>query len=294
MDAIRLQSHAPEQWVIVDDSSTDASVRIIGDYASRWGQPEWVAQPVNLGVIRTFTKTLPQFWTDYLYPAAADDYALPGFFEKAVAAAKDYPGVGVIFGAMEVRDASNRVLTVMRGPWDRPVYLPPQRFYDEFLMRESPLRAFGCSILYRTDALKEIRLERFESMGHGYDNFLWRAIAMRYGAFYIPETLGVWCVQGGSVSQAAMRDRLAAEFVMNETLRWMKSQEFAPLFPEPYARAWEAGYRKFLNFYFHPILRPLADGAFVIAGNPFLRPAVQWAEDWFRKSFLNLSSQSTS
>lgn len=289
MDAIRRQTCPADQWIVVDDASTDDSVRILRDYAAAHGRPETLFHTRNLGVIPTFAEVLPRFKVDYLYPAAADDYALPHFFEKALEAASAHPGVGVVFGAMEVRDPKGRLVSVTRGPWDRPVYLPPDRFYREFLLRESPLRAFGCSILYRTDALRQMDIERFSALGHGYDNFLWRTIALKHGAYYIPEPLGVWCVQPGSMSQAALKDRAVSEAVAAETARWMRSEEFRHLYPEAYVRLWEKKYRQFLKLYFHPVLRPAADAVMSLGRFGLFRPMVQAGEAWARRRVLNLS-----
>lgn len=290
MDGIRLQTRPADRWLVVDDASTDDSVSVIRAYAERHGdRPETLFQSDNLGVIATFSKALGRFDTDYLYPAAADDYALPIFFEKALEAAAAHPGVGVIFGEMEVRDASGRLQSVMRGPWDRATHLSPDRFYREFLLSESPMRAFGCSILYRTDALKELQLARFTSLGHGYDNFVWRTIALRYGAFYIPEPLGVWCVQPGSESQSALKNRAVSESVVTETVSWMRSEEFKPLYPEAYVRLWEEKYRRFLRFYFNPMIQPAASAAQRLARFGWLQPAVAAGSDWVRRRLLNLS-----
>lgn len=288
MDAIRAQTRPADQWLVVDDASTDDSARVIRAYASEHGRPETLFHARNLGVIPTFAEVLPRFRTDYLYPAAADDYALPDFFEKALSAAAAHPGVGVVFGAMEVRDLKGRLLSATRGPWNEPVYLPPDRFYREFLLRESPLRAFGCSILYRTDALKEMKLERFASLGHGYDNFVWRTIALKHGAYYIPEPLGVWCVQPGSMSQAALKNRAVSEAVVTDTARWMRSDEFKKLYPESYVALWERQYRKFLKLYFNPVVRPTADAVLALSRFGPLRPMVQAGEAWLRRRVLNL------
>lgn len=289
LDAIRLQTHPADQWLVVDDASTDDSAHILHAYSARHGGClDTLCHERNLGVIPTFAEVLPGFSTDYLYPAAADDYALPIFFEKALNAAAAHPGVGVIFGEMEVRDPEGRLTSVTRGPWKQPTHLPPAKFYEEFLLRESPLRAFGCSILYRTDALKEMKLERFASLGHGYDNFVWRTIALKYGAYYIPEPLGVWCVQPGSMSQSALKDRALSEAVVTETVRWMRSDEFKSLYPESYVRLWERQYRRFLKFYFNPVLRPAVDTVLGLSRFNVLRPMVQAGEAWARRRMLNL------
>jgi glycosyltransferase involved in cell wall biosynthesis len=289
MDAILQQSRSADQWIVVDDASTDRSADVLRAYAAKHGRPETIFHTQNIGVIPTFSEVLPKFTTDYLYPAAADDYALPGFFNKALAAADAHAGVGVIFGAMEVRDTQGRLINMIDGPWKKPTYLTPDQFEREFLMRESPLRAYGCSILYRTDALKEIGLERFSELGHGYDNFLWRAIAMKYGAYYIPEALGVWCVQPGSISQSAMRDRASAETIVRLTAKWMRTEEFKNLFSEAYIRSWEARYLNFLKIYCNPVLRPMMDAAVSMAKYPMLRPVVHAGEAVMRSLVLNRS-----
>lgn len=73
--------------VIIDDASTDNSVATINEYLSREGSEgiEFIAKPVNRGVIDTVNVFLAMCRTEYVYFMASDDVALSPGLEALLA-----------------------------------------------------------------------------------------------------------------------------------------------------------------------------------------------------------------
>src|SRR4051812_18986927 len=82
IEAIVSQSRPPDEYIILDDGSTDNSVEIIERYAARYPYIQVVKNERNLGLMANTPRLLGMAKSDYLYTAASDDHILPGFFEK--------------------------------------------------------------------------------------------------------------------------------------------------------------------------------------------------------------------
>ena len=98
IEAIATQSRPPDEMLIVDDCSTDNSRDVICSYANRYPFIRFVQNETNCGVSLTCNRMAKEARGDYLYFGSADDYVLPGFFEKTLALVSRYPQAGMCCG----------------------------------------------------------------------------------------------------------------------------------------------------------------------------------------------------
>src|SRR5688572_24531627 len=103
IEAIATQSRLPDEFIIVDDGSTDNSISVIEPYAQKYPFIKFFKNPVNKGLMWTFAHALSMATGDFIYCASADDYTLPGFYEKAMAMADKHPQSGVIVGQVKIK-----------------------------------------------------------------------------------------------------------------------------------------------------------------------------------------------
>ncbi len=95
LEAVVRQSFTPFEFIICDDGSTDNSVEIIQEFADRYPFIRFVKNEKNLGALTTSGRLFELAKGDYIYPAAADDKILPGFFEKSMRLLVEYPQAAI-------------------------------------------------------------------------------------------------------------------------------------------------------------------------------------------------------
>jgi hypothetical protein len=259
IESIVHQTRPPDEFLILDDASTDDSVEIIQHYASRHSSIRLICNRENAGVLAAHEQLYRLASGDYLYSGAADDDRYPRFFELAMEMANKYPRAGLVFGKMVIVDGQSGATcgeTEVRA-WQEPLYAAPERFLSEFLLREPPMQAMTGATIFRRDALAEVGWCRHE-LGSFADTFAARAIALKYGACYVPQPFHIWRRMPESFSQASSRDLARAYEVIDRAARLMRDAEFREQFPEAYVRSWQRGQRFQVawNYFLGPSLPP--------------------------------------
>ena len=85
------QTYPHLEIIAIDDGSTDATVRILRDYAARDGRIRVIVNEMNLGFIRNFEKGARLSTGKWIAFCDQDDYWLPEKVEKMVRAIGDRP-----------------------------------------------------------------------------------------------------------------------------------------------------------------------------------------------------------
>ena len=186
LGAILSQSLPPDEIVIVDDASTDDSVAVIESFAYEQPRIRLVRNESNLGVVGAMNRGAALATGRYLAFAAADDYALPGFFEKAVALFDRHPKAGLCFGYDTCQFGDDGAIVPNPSGWpDQPDYYPPEE-----VCRHLRHTIAGHCGLFRADALRDIG---WYDAGLAWycDWFAHLTLAFRHGACHIPEPLAV-------------------------------------------------------------------------------------------------------
>jgi hypothetical protein len=84
--------------VIVDDASSDDSLAVARGFAASDPRVTVIAHGKNTGPVQTFNDGLAEVRGEFLVRLDADDLLTPGSLERAVAVARRYPSVGLIYG----------------------------------------------------------------------------------------------------------------------------------------------------------------------------------------------------
>ena len=194
LDAVLSQSLRPREMILVDDDSTDDSVRILEGYARRF--PEiirFVRNECHRGVTRSYNRGFTLATSEYTLAGGADDFILPGFIEKAMSQFAQHPHAGMCLGFGSCTDGNSGPLIVNDPGWcDRPEYFTPEQLCRR-LWHTLPVSA----LIRRRDALLAIGGYRSELAWYS-DWFADLVIAFRHGVIHIPETLGIHVSHPGS------------------------------------------------------------------------------------------------
>ncbi|MBU1109666.1 MAG: glycosyltransferase [Candidatus Riflebacteria bacterium] len=246
IEAVIGQTRPPDEYIVLDDQSSDNSLSIISEYAQKCSFLRLIVNDKNMGVVKNFQRLISEASGDYIYCGAADDYILPGFFEKAMEMADLYPEAGIIFGNIVLVDENEKQMGVSDIPsWIKPEYISPQRYLHEYLEKYPINHSLSGATILRKSCLEEAGGFRPELSTWG-DTFASRAIALKYGACYIPQPFMKWRVLPDSFSNKISKEFRQFFRTILKATKLMRSQKFVERFPENYVSSFEKRCRRFV------------------------------------------------
>jgi glycosyltransferase involved in cell wall biosynthesis len=228
IECIVKQSRLPDEFVIQDDGSTDNSVEIISSYVEKYPFVKFYKNDINLGPIQAMRKVLQYASCDYVYGAGADDWVLPGFFEKAMNMVETYPQAGMCCGDMIDYIAATGLTSEYNMLWsDKTEYFVPEKIVDLLAGRSIP----GQAGIIRRDALIEAGGFIPELKWHS-DWFFNHVVAFRYGIVYTPQYFAVETAGSpGSFCYEGSKNSVLQEDVLINAIRLLKSTRYRDVLP---------------------------------------------------------------
>ncbi len=221
------QTRPADQIIVIDDGSTDDSLAIIKDFASRYSTLEVLENGVNLGLQRSVERAMERVRGDYLVWAASDDRLLPNFLERNMAVLARHPEAGLGFSETSVLQgdteevdhfAVNPAVKHIFDITDLPEYANPEALRRR--MKRAYLPIASNTAVLRTDLIRAFGGFPRALEWHS-DSFLACALAYRHGACVIPETLALIRANPGSYS-SAMHDPVRQSPVLRAMLDLMR------------------------------------------------------------------------
>ncbi|MCE9613652.1 MAG: glycosyltransferase family 2 protein [Lentisphaerae bacterium] len=238
IESVLSQSRLPDEFIILDDASTDDSAAVIEAYARRHALIRFERQGVNRGAVKTLTTLMERAKGDIVYAGGADDFVLPGLFETGMGMLEAHPQAGVFSALSLVVDRDGHAEGLLPGgvPAMRPAWIPP----DEVKRRLCLYGGWfmGNTALYpREYFLREGGY--LPALGAFVDGFMYHVLALRHGACFVPQPLAAWrrLETGYSSATAASQEKMSA--ILRESERLMReAPEYAGLFPARYVDDW--------------------------------------------------------
>ena len=234
------QSFSPCEIIIIDDGSTDDSVKVIERIVRENPNAniKFLRNDKNQGVIYSGNRGLREASGQYIYFAAADDRIFPGFFENSMRLLVKYPHGGLCSSmAKLIYEDGNSIRMPLKDPSSVECYLAPLECLRQ--LRKYDTWMGGNSCIYRRDVVLECG-GFLPELGPACDIFLGMLVALKYGVCFIPKQLtGFRLTPGGysaNFNSASTLD--TASKVYSYTANLMKTA-YADLFPVDYADSWE-------------------------------------------------------
>jgi len=244
IESITNQTLAADEFLIVDDASTDNSVEIIESYAAQFPYLTLYRNDSNLGVIKTYQRLFELAQGTYIHPLAADDERGSTFHERAMEMARRFPEAGLIFGDMAIfNEAGELEGHGTASAWNEPLYASPERYLREYMLYEKPSHSLVGASVFRRQPFLDVGWYQAE-LGSWGDTFSFHAVALQHGACYVPETFAMWHKQRSSYSQQSISNPRNTLDMIHRAARLMRSERFRDRFPESFVREWSKQYRR--------------------------------------------------
>jgi glycosyltransferase involved in cell wall biosynthesis len=184
IESVFNQTHQAVQLIVIDDASSDQSVKVIRDILKDHPDVPFIALEKNHGNCRAFNQALPLMKGEFVIDLSADDILLPGRIEEGIKAfQQNGKSFGIHFSDAEIISATSDHLGFFsdRFPHDM---IPQGEVYKQVIERY-----FICSptVMMRREVLDRL---------HGYDETLayedfdlWIRAARDFKFCYTPKVL---------------------------------------------------------------------------------------------------------
>ena len=234
------QSFFPYEIIIIDDGSTDDSVKVIESIVRENPNAniKFLRNDKNQGVIYSVNRGLREASGQYIVFPSADDTVFPGFFEDSMRLLAKYPHAGLCSSVVDIIYANGNIIQMpLNNPSTIECYLTPLECLR--LLRQCDSWMISNSCIYRRDAVLECG-GFLPELGAVCDIFLGMLIALKYGTCFIPKQLAGFRLMAGGYS-ANFQSASALDIALKKysyTADLMKTT-YADLFPVEYADSWE-------------------------------------------------------
>jgi len=195
IESVLWQTFEDFELVIVDDRSTDGSVEIANQYASRDNRIRVVVNEKNLGQFANRNHAISLARGKYIKYHDSDDLMYPHCLAVMVAPMEAEPRAGLgLSGAAYWQG----------GPC--PMLLTPKMCYQREFLGYGMFNGGPANALFRSEVLSE--LGGFEELGVGSDNIFWLKACARYNVLLLPADLFWYRLHTGQEfqSQTSLRE----------------------------------------------------------------------------------------
>lgn len=224
LNAILAQSVTPEEILVLDDASTDNSIEVIRQFASKHPQLRLVQNEKNLGVVANVNKGVELARNEYVFLQAADDEVQPGIFEKSLRLLIQHPRAGLSCTIAEWREE----VTGLRwhvgvGMAETASYLSPKRLVE--LERKRQLSFSSNTAVLKRSLFLEAGsyIPELKSCGDWFNCMI---IGFRYGICFVPEPLGVLNILPNSYFQRTRRDKTTYQQLLETIVECFSRPEY--------------------------------------------------------------------
>ena len=197
LDSVLSQGYPNLEYVVLDDGSTDETLRILERYGGRIR----VVSHSNMGETRTANKGLGLAQGEFVAVVNADDPLRPGAIAALVAALRLNPEATLAYPDWVEIDPGSTVLKEVRLP-----------LYDLRSMLERFNVGMGPGVLIRRRVLDAVGL-RDTSLRYAADIDLWFRFALQGPFVHVPELLATHRVHPASASVSDRGSQMAEAVV---------------------------------------------------------------------------------
>lgn len=190
IESILNQTYSYFEFIIVDDGSTDASLRIIKKYADEDKRIRIYINDKNIGLAKSLNKGIDISRGEYIARMDADDVSMPDRFGKQVAYLMDHPEICILGGQIKFIGSSN----------DDFHYAIEKELLRWQLLLNIPIIAHPTVMMKRQPIIAAGKYS--ESYLHAEDRALWNNLYIQheFPAANLPDIVLHYRIHGNNVS----------------------------------------------------------------------------------------------
>ena len=233
LEAVLSQSVRPQEVIVVDDASTDDSVRLVEQIAKRDPIVRLLRNEKRVGVNVACNRGMAEASSEYLYFGAADDKVLPGFVEATLTTVAKYPQAGICCSSRSgFSDADPRPRMDRQKVGNERGFIAPQRV--AFVEREafSPIYPRMGIISTTVAVIKKSAMMAaggyIPELEYWSDGFLFYVVGFRQGICPLPDhCFASYRGNPNTYSQVWRRDPRAVRTIASRTFDLLLSSPYS-------------------------------------------------------------------
>lgn len=183
------------ELIIIDDFSSDNSVRIIREWASKDGRVKAIFHGENEGIARTINDGLKVARGKYVALTASDDMFKQGAFEKAIGVLESSENLGVALLEGECIDHKNRRTGLLFSELHRKPSTVQGSFFKDLVTGN-----FVCTGVIRRSVIEKYQIFYNETLKYLNDWLFWLDLSSVCDFIFIEEPLYYYRVHGANTS----------------------------------------------------------------------------------------------
>jgi glycosyltransferase involved in cell wall biosynthesis len=244
--ALLAQTRPADELIIIDDASTDDSIRVIETFLPKLNHARLVRHKTNVGVVGNMNIGLRMAQGSSVAFCAADDLVYQTFFERMLALLRLYPQAAFASARTAIIDESGHQTGVLNHsvPINQPGYINPQAAARQ-LMRDDAWFT-GVGTIFRRAPVAAVGgfPEDLSLLADGYVS---RVLAVKHGACFTPEVLVGWRRMEGGVAWSSIDDIAKTKQLADLAERRMRETnlDFLPGYPERWKGRFLFGVQRF-------------------------------------------------
>lgn len=192
------------ELVIIDDFSSDNSVRIIREWASKDGRIKAIFHGENEGIARTINDGLKVARGKYVALMASDDMFKQGAFEKVIGVLESSENLGVALLEGECIDHKNRRTGLLFSELHRKPSTMQGSFFKDLVTGN-----FVCTGVIRRSVIEKHPIFYNETLKYLNDWLFWLDLSSVCDFVFIEEPLYYYRVHGANTSLKYRHDMRA-------------------------------------------------------------------------------------
>lgn len=232
IEAILTQTYTDFELIVVEDGSTDNSLRVLKRYSDLDPRVKLYVNENNIGVLQSANRGLSYAKGKYIYFAAADDRVCKDFFKKTILLLDMHNEAGICSGLIHLIDEGGKDIGWMRSPIlsKQDLYLNPKEASNK--LRTIGSWFAGQTVIYRRECFEELNLNFNPELRHRSDHLVNYLIAAKYGACFYPEVKATYRLLSTGYAETAFANNELSRSSLHlliELLQNEKYQAFLPL-----------------------------------------------------------------
>lgn len=208
--SILQQELQPLEILVIDDASTDNTREIVEAYALKYPQIKYIKNEKNLKPARSINLALSMAKGEYIVGSAADDFLLPGFFQRGVEFLDSQKELafccGDTFHFHGQKPYHFQFLKTLN--LNQAKIFDPSTVLTIFQEENFVIQSHAC--MYRKDRMIEAGgfNPELQSLCDWYLNVF---LALKWGFGYLPHAFAAYRLTPGSYANAVLKNREARQ-----------------------------------------------------------------------------------